>query len=228
MLLKAEQLTKTYGSPGNNSSRIVLDHLGFEMNAGDTVAITGPSGSGKTTLLNILGSLDRADSGEVYLSERKYSDMTASDLALFRSARIGFVFQLHHLLPQCTLRENVLIPAMVVRDKEKRKLSAERADRLMKRLGVWEQRHQKPSELSGGECQRTAVIRALINSPEIIFADEPTGALDEENALGLAELLEEINREEKVSIVMVTHSPTIAARMKTVYELRHGKLHLAK
>jgi len=202
----------------------VLDDLSLEVVSGDMLAIVGPSGSGKTTLLNIMSSLDSPDSGSVMLDGVGFSQLSAGELADFRNQKLGFVFQMHHLLPQCTLRENVLIPTLVIKDKQKREQLTKRADELIVRMGLQDQRNQRPGELSGGECQRTAVIRALINSPGIIFADEPTGALDEEHAVQLVELLAEISRTDKVTIVMVTHSLELAGRMNRIYELKHGKL----
>jgi ABC-type lipoprotein export system ATPase subunit len=327
MLFKLNNISKHYGSESDGTLRKVLDGLSLEINEGESIAILGPSGSGKTTLLNIMGTLDRPDSGDVFFrsgssvhkasdsrvstenrnsqtrsagesaahqtdfermtkktqsnpettslpdrkSELRITDKTpdrpivkmpahiqtpeqpgssniqktenpvsndlfsskenlvnysTKELDTFRNQKIGFVFQLHHLLPQCTLLENILIPTLTLNDKKIKAERLIRAKELMERVGIWEQRDQMPGHLSGGECQRAAVVRALINSPGLLLADEPTGALDEDNVSKLALLLLEINKTYGVTLVVVTHSLALAARMDTVYELRNGKLRL--
>jgi ABC-type lipoprotein export system ATPase subunit len=330
MLFKLNNISKHYGSESEGTLRKVLDGLTLEINEGETIAILGPSGSGKTTLLNIMGTLDRPDSGDVFYRngksvsdendfdeftkdnteerattsvaptqlenlnidvknfgaedispEERKSELRASttrpivkikstaskdetvltdeditslkndllrikleriqftptpeenlvnyttkQLDTFRNEKIGFVFQLHHLLPQCTLMENILIPTLTIRDKKIKAERLVRAEELMKRVGIWDQRDQMPGHLSGGECQRAAVVRALINKPGLLLADEPTGALDEDNVSKLAKLLLEINRSYGVTLVVVTHSLALAAKMDTVYELKNGKLRL--
>ena len=330
MLLKLNNISKHYGSESEGTLRKVLDGLDLEINEGETIDILGPSGSGKTTLLNIMGTLDRPDSGDVFFRSGKLvtdesdfdeffnnniedrattrvasippgnskvddknlntedlspedrkselrasttrpivkmqSPVTKSETALtdqdltsigndsgrmqlgrmqfaptaeenlvnyttkqldtFRNEKIGFVFQLHHLLPQCTLLENVLIPTLTISDKSIKAERMVRAEELMKSVGIWDQRDQMPGHLSGGECQRAAVVRALINHPGLLLADEPTGALDEDNVSKLAMLLLEINRSYGVTLVVVTHSLALAAKMDRVYELKNGKLRL--
>jgi lipoprotein-releasing system ATP-binding protein len=219
-LLTLNHVSKAY--PSGNSVRKVLDHLSVEIAKGETMAVVGPSGSGKTTLLNIIGTLDIADSGKVMFEGVDINTLNSKELPLFRNKKIGMVFQLHHLLPQCTLWENVLIPTLPLKawntDTEKR------AEALLKQTGIWEQRFQKPTELSGGECQRAAVVRALINKPSLILADEPTGALDHENAQLLIDLLLELNREQGTTLVVVTHSLELASRLDKTYKLVDGKL----
>ena len=186
--------------------------------------MTGPSGSGKTTLLNILGTLDRADSGIVRLNGTDLSQMKEPELAGLRNRFIGFVFQLHFLLPQLSLIENVLLPTLPLKDKSLRKAGYERAMRLIGRMGLKDLVNQKPGELSVGECQRAAVVRALVNKPRLLLADEPTGSLDAENATLLGKMLAELKQEEGLSLVVVTHSPELAAQMDKTYRLGSGKL----
>ena len=179
----------------------------------------GPSGSGKTTLLNLIGTLDRPDSGKMIFDNQDLSAMNDSQLAQFRNRKIGFVFQMHHLLPQLSLWENVLLPTLTdpaLQGKE----TEDRAKRLIERVGLSGVVSQKPSELSGGECQRTAVVRALINRPALLLADEPTGALDQKSSVNLTDLLIELNKEEGVALVVVTHSMEVARKMDRIYTLQ--------
>ena len=220
VLLRLVNIRKEYGVPGMANRRTVLSGLSLTVYRGESIAVTGPSGSGKTTLLNLIAALDKPDKGLVEFNGRDLSTLTASELDTYRNRSIGSVFQLHHLLPQCTLLENILIPTLAKEDKTKRKFYHERAEGLVKRMGLWEMRNQYPGQLSGGECQRTAVARALINDPDLILADEPTGALDEANALNLIELLTEINKLDGKTIILVTHSGELAARMGRVEELK--------
>jgi len=223
MLLKLNNISKGYGVPGTHSFRSVLVNLNWQVETGERVGIIGPSGSGKTTLLNIAGALDRPDTGQVLYNEQDISRFKDDQLARFRNRELGFVFQQHYLLPQCSLIENVLLPLLPA----KKRISAidrKWAEHLLRKTGIWEQRYQKPGEMSGGECQRTAVVRALINKPGLILADEPTGALDEQNASNLADLLLQLSREEGITLVTVTHSSELAAKMDRVYSLHNGIL----
>ncbi|MBP7506704.1 MAG: ABC transporter ATP-binding protein [Prolixibacteraceae bacterium] len=219
-MLKIKNISKSFTN--GLSTRKVLNEISLEVNKGDTIAIVGPSGSGKTTLLNIIGSLDTADSGEIKLGETDYSKITANDLSTLRNRKIGMVFQFHHLLPQCNVWENVLLPTLPLNIKDG-SIEA-RAEALLKQTGIWEQRFQKPSSLSGGECQRTAVVRALINNPELILADEPTGALDHSNAVKLIDTIIDLNRIYGTTLILVTHSLEIASKMGKKYNLNDGKL----
>jgi ABC-type lipoprotein export system ATPase subunit len=219
-MLKLQSINKSY--PSGSSVRTVLKGLTLGVNKGETLAIVGPSGSGKTTLLNIIGTLDKADSGTADFEGTNLMEMDSKELPNFRNRKIGMVFQLHHLLPQCTLWENVLIPAIPLSSKTNE--AEQRAEELLKRTGIWEQRFQKPAELSGGECQRAAVVRALINRPSLILADEPTGALDHENAEMLTQLLLDLNKEQGTALIVVTHSMELASKMDKVYKLLDGKL----
>ncbi|HZL10801.1 MAG TPA: ABC transporter ATP-binding protein [Prolixibacteraceae bacterium] len=218
MLLKLEKISKSF-----SEDRTILDQLNLEVNAGERIAIVGPSGSGKTTLLNLIGTLDRPDSGKMVFENQDLSGYNDQQLAQFRNEKIGFVFQMHHLLPQLTLLENILLPTLTDK-KLQGKDTLERAQKLIARMGLSKVAHQKPSELSGGECQRTAVARALINRPGLILADEPTGALDQKSSGIMADLLVELNKEEGVTLIVVTHSMNLAQKMDRIYQLENGKL----
>ncbi len=224
MLIKAKNITKSFGKQEENNLQIVLNDLDFQLKEGESVAILGPSGSGKTTLLNILGSLDFADSGDVFFRDQNITKMKPRELDNFRNQEIGFIFQLHHLLPQCTLLENVLIPTLAISDHDEKRKKREFAEKLLKRVGIWEHRDKLPSKLSGGECQRVAVTRAMINQPSLILADEPTGALDRENAEIIADLLTELNKKDGVSLLLVSHSEELAKKMEKIYRLTDGQL----
>lgn len=224
MLLQLKQIHKGYGMPGSHAFRLVLKDLNWQVEKGVRVSITGPSGCGKTTLLNLIGALDRPDAGQIIYNGTDISTFSNNALSSFRNRELGFVFQQHHLLPQLTLWENVLLP-LVPSGKGNQAESHLWAEHLLKKTGIWEQRHQKPAQLSGGECQRTAVVRAMINKPTLILADEPTGALDEQNAGNLAELLIQLSKEEDITLIVVTHAPELALKMDTVYQLKNGQLY---
>lgn len=222
MLLSLKDVTKGYGEPGAKARRLVLDAASLELQEGEKVAILGPSGSGKTTLLNLIGGLDHPDSGSLVFNGRELNSFSSDEMDVYRNRNIGFVFQFHHLLPQCTLLENVLIPTLVsVKGKEE---NYKQAKQLMTRVGIWEYRDKLPGKLSGGECQRAAVVRAMINSPSLLLADEPTGALDQDNVETMADLLLELNREDGLTLLVVTHSTSLAAQMGRVLEISGGKL----
>jgi lipoprotein-releasing system ATP-binding protein len=219
-LLEAREVTKRFPGAGE-----VLRGVDLSLEAGARAAIVGPSGCGKSTLLNILGTLEAPDSGEVRLGGESLLGRTEIDLAQVRRERLGWVFQLHHLLPQCTALENVLIPTLPAPLSKPRREPAEaRAKRLLARVGLSGREGHFPAQLSGGERQRVAVVRALINEPEVLLADEPTGALDAVSADALADLLLELNREEGVALLVITHAPELAARLGTTWRLSEGKL----
>ena len=222
MLLQLQNIVKGYGQPGTHSYRPVLNGLNLELNQGEKVAIVGPSGSGKTTLLNLIGALDLPNSGEILFEGKNITSYSKTELADFRNKHLGFIFQLHYLMPQLTLWENIMLP-LLPQGKNISKEQKEWAEHLIQKVGIQEQRNQKPSEMSGGECQRTAVVRALINKPKLILADEPTGALDEDNAAALSELLIRLSDEENVTLVTVTHSTELAGKMDKKYTLKNGK-----
>ncbi|MDP1622877.1 MAG: ABC transporter ATP-binding protein [Bacteroidales bacterium] len=228
MLAKLEQISRYYERPGSEARNIVLDQVSLTIGEKESIAIIGPSGSGKSTLLNILGTLDQPSSGTVILDGKKTDEMDEAGLATIRNRLIGFVFQLHYLLPQLTLIENVLLPLLPVKDKSIQKINSERAHHLIGRVGLTRQIHQRPGQLSVGECQRAAVVRALVNQPRLLLADEPTGSLDAENASQLGQILAELNREQDLAIVVVTHSLDLASRMGKKYHLTSGKLHLSQ
>jgi predicted ABC-type transport system involved in lysophospholipase L1 biosynthesis ATPase subunit len=193
--------------------------------AGESLAVLGPSGSGKSTLLNIMGGLDTPSSGEIWFQGRRLNGMPDREIAALRNREIGFVFQLHHLLPQLSVLENVLLPTIARgRSEPRNEPSSQRALRLLSRVGLGERVHHRPAQLSGGECQRTALVRALINGPSLLLADEPTGSLDEEASRNLADLLLELNREEGATLVVVTHSQALAAGMGNRFRLASGTL----
>lgn len=222
MLLQLQNISKGYGEIGTHSFRPVLKNLDLEIEKGEKISIIGPSGSGKTTMLNLLGTLDLPDSGKILFNGNDLTTYSKAELADFRNKHLGFIFQLHHLMPQLTLLENVLLPLLPQGNKISKQQKGW-AEYLIQKVGIWEQRNQKPAEMSGGECQRTAVVRALINKPELILADEPTGALDEENANALSALLIQLSNEENVTLIMVTHSSELAGKMDKRYILKNGK-----
>jgi ABC-type lipoprotein export system ATPase subunit len=225
-VFRLEQVSKSFAAGERTGSVAVLQDLTLEIEAGESVAIIGPSGSGKSTLLNIIGTLDQPSSGRVWLDGQDLSTLKEAELAAVRNRQLGFIFQAHHLLPQCTVLENVLVPTLATgRSREdQRKEATHRATQLLQRVGLGERLSHRPGELSGGERQRTAVVRALINRPKLLLADEPTGALDRTAAHELAQLLLELNREEQVTLIVVTHAQDLARQMRRVLELRDGRL----
>ena len=222
-LLRVANVGLDYAGSAGNGPVAVLRGVSLELARGETLAITGPSGSGKSTLLNVIGTLDRPTRGSVFLEGRDLSQLGEAELAAVRNEQIGFVFQAHFLLPQCTVWENVLVPTLAG-NQAKRADAPARAERLLKRVGLGERMTHRPGQLSGGERQRAAVVRALINQPKLLLADEPTGALDRAAAGQLAQLLLELNREEGVSLIVVTHAPDLARKMGRVFELADGAL----
>src|SRR5512147_431906 len=203
-LLKLVNVTKRYDSPANSGALTVLNEVSLEVGQGESLAIIGPSGSGKSTLLHIIGTLDRPTSGSVTLDGQDLGALGDPQLAAVRNRQIGFVFQSHYLLPQCTVLENVLVPTLACAAEAARNGAGARAERLLKRVGLGERLAHRPGELSGGERQRVAVVRALINQPQLLLADEPTGSLDQSSARELGQLLLDLNREEGVTLIVVT------------------------
>jgi ABC-type lipoprotein export system ATPase subunit len=228
-LLRLEKVSKEYAAGEGTAPVPVLRDINLEVARGESLAIIGPSGSGKSTLLNIVGTLDTPTTGHVFLNGADVSGLGEGELARLRSRHMGFVFQSHHLLPHCTALENVLVPTLAGHASPpgpaaETEVPALRAERLLRRVGLGERLHHRPGRLSGGERQRVAVVRALINQPELLLADEPTGALDHASAHALGQLLVELNREEGVTLIVATHALDLARRLDRVLELREGTL----
>ena len=216
--LKVTDVHKQFGSDRPVS---VLRGVSFELQAGQSLAMTGPSGSGKSTLLHLIGTLDLPSSGSIRINGEDPAALTGKELARFRNQVIGFVFQNHHLLPQYSVLENVLVPTLAFRQRHS---DAEgRARKLLERVGLSDRLDHRPAELSGGECQRVAVARALINSPSLLLCDEPTGNLDHTAAESVASLLFELHRAERTILIAVTHSRELASRFGQRFELREGR-----
>lgn len=220
-ILRAENLVKAY-KVGKDKQLNILKGISIEIQENKITTIIGASGAGKSTLLHILSGLDKADSGDVYFFNRKFSDMKQSELAKFRNENLGFVFQFHHLLPEFTALENIAIPLMI--NKISKQKSFEKSQTLLQMVGLSERANNKPAELSGGEQQRVALARALVNDPKIILADEPTGNLDSENSESIGKLFIKIRDELKGSLVIVTHNPELVKIADQVYEMFDGKL----
>jgi len=215
-MLKATNITRNY----NDLS--VLKGVDIFVNKGEIVSIVGSSGAGKSTLLHILGSLDKANSGEIWINNERIDTLKEKELAKFRNQHIGFVFQFHHLLPEFSALENVCIPGWIA-GTPKNELEA-RALELLKILGLQDRASHKPSELSGGEQQRVAVARALINNPDIVFADEPTGNLDSKHAQELHELFLHLQRTMGQTFLIVTHNEALAKMSDRVVHMKDGKI----
>jgi lipoprotein-releasing system ATP-binding protein len=224
MLLSVNNVKKSYLSPESGEKRDVLKGVDFELGERETLAITGPSGSGKSTLLHLIGLLDRADAGEIMFQGRPTAGYSERERDHFRNREIGFVFQLHYLLPQHTVLENVLLPALPFAENGGWATAEKRALALLERVGLKDRAPARPGELSGGERQRAALVRALINRPALLLADEPTGSLDHATALTVAGLLAELNREERTALIVVTHSDEIARSLAAVRRLEEGLL----
>lgn len=222
MILNVQNLTRTFQT--ESETREILRGLNLSVNAGESVAIMGPSGSGKTTLLNILGTLDKPSAGTVEIAGSNPFSLDDSALAIFRNRTIGFIFQLHHLLPQCSALENVLLPTVAYKQNGNAPAVRARAEKLLDRVGLKSRKNDKPLRLSGGERQRVAVARALINSPKILLADEPTGSLDQASAENIAALLSDLKKEESLALITVTHSTELAAKMDRTLHLANGAL----
>jgi len=216
-LLEARNISKSYATP--RGPLPILNGVTLSLAAGDAISIIGPSGTGKSTLLYILGALDPPTSGEVTLDGRNPFTLSDKDVSAFRNREVGFVFQDHCLLPQCTVLENVLIPTMVTSDRNE-----QRAKQLLEQVGLAHRLDHRPAELSGGEKQRVAIARAMIRSPKLLLCDEPTGNLDRHTAAQVADLLVEINRASRNILVVVTHSAELAGRFPKVFELVEGQL----
>jgi lipoprotein-releasing system ATP-binding protein len=219
-MLRLVNISKSYVQRG-----VVLDKLNLEVREGDSVAVTGPSGSGKTTLMNIIGSLDSPDSGDVLFRGNSIISLNTDDSAMYRNRNIGFVFQDHLLLPHLTVNENILLPLFAAGfTREEFSSKAGYAGILLERTGLAGLENKYPFQISGGEAQRVTLVRALINKPSILLADEPTGSLDAKNASLLGTLLVELNKEFGITLIAATHSADLASKMKLHLKLQDGTL----
>jgi len=219
-VIKAEEIEKIYGF--GHSSLKVLKGVSLDIMKGEIVSIVGPSGAGKSTLLNLIGCIDSFQRGNLTIMDRDVSNLSVEDLSGFRNRHIGFIFQQHNLLPEFTALENLMIP-LLIRRTDRKKAKSE-AMNLLERFHLTERMHHKPPELSGGECQRVAVARAIIGKPDIILADEPTGSLDRANSKNLTEILLELGRENGSSIIIVTHDMEIASLTERTISIVDGQI----
>lgn len=224
-ILKIENLCKNYKEKKNKLS--IINDLNWELDEGDFVAVLGKSGSGKSTFLNLIGILDKADEGNIFIEGKEINSLKEDERDKMRNELLGFVFQFHYLLPEFSALENVMLPALAKRNEDKVKLK-ERAIKLLEDVELGERINHKPSELSGGEKQRVAIARALINNPKIILADEPTGNLDVETSEVIHKILKKINEEKKQTIIVVTHSEELASVCKARVYLKKGKLEMSR
>ena len=221
-MIELINVSKSYDSPTDVHENVLTD-IDLKVEKGKSIAIVGPSGSGKSTLLNLIGALDRPTSGSVIIDGTDLASQTDTQLAAIRNKRIGFVFQLHHLLGQCSVLENILLPTLA----DKSSLATDckqRAIELLEQVDLKNRMHYRPSQLSGGQRQRVAVVRALINKPDLLLADEPTGSLDRDNSQNIAKLLVDMNRTQNVTLLVVTHSRQLAEHMGEMLMLTNGKL----
>lgn len=221
-MISVQNLSKSYQTPGETIQ--VLTDLNLTLDPGDTASIVGPSGCGKSTLLNLLGALDRPTSGSIIIDGQDIASFTDPQASAFRNHSLGFIFQQHHLLPQLTVLENVLIPRLAGDWSEPASTTEQRARQLLETVGLSHRLNHLPWQLSGGEKLRTAVARALINQPKLILADEPTGSLDPTSTETIADLLLTLNQTQNVTLIVVTHNPDLARRMAKPFELKSGKL----
>lgn len=217
-MIKANNIEKSYGKVS------VLRGVDLSIEKGEIVTIVGKSGAGKSTLLHILGTLDLADKGDLYINNTNISTLSRSSLAAFRNQHLGFVFQFHHLLPEFSALENVMMPAFIAGAKQGRKALQQRATELLAYLGLGHRLTHKPTELSGGEQQRVAVARALMNQPAVVFADEPTGNLDSASSKDLHDLMFRLRNDFQQTFVIVTHNPELANLSDRTLEMQDGKV----
>ncbi|KIL15800.1 ABC transporter ATP-binding protein [Bacillus safensis] len=220
-ILEARKIYKSYGNKFNKQE--VLSGIDLTIEAGEFVSIMGPSGSGKTTLLNVLSSIDHVSSGSIRIADTEMTQMKDQQLAEFRKKQLGFVFQDYNLLDTLTVKENILLPLSI--SKTPKKEAFERFQQLAEDMGIYELRDKYPNELSGGQKQRTSAVRAFIHEPSLIFADEPTGALDSKSASDLLNKLQDFNRKRKATIVMVTHDPVAASYSSRVIFIKDGQIY---
>jgi lipoprotein-releasing system ATP-binding protein len=222
IILEGSRMTKSFSGKTNHERLMVLNEVSIGIRKGEIASVIGASGSGKSTLLHILGGLDHPDSGMVLWNNQSLYELKPADLADFRNNHLGFVFQFHHLLPEFTALENVMMPSLIGGSSYEK--AKERASYLLERFGIAKRSGHRPTELSGGEQQRVSMARALINHPDLILSDEPTGNLDQQNSDILLEMLFELRKVDNVSILLVTHEKDIAQRTDKIFELQNGKL----
>ncbi len=219
-MLRVNKISKSFHQRG-----VVLNDLDLIVNEGDTVSISGPSGSGKTTLLNIVGLLDKPDSGEVVFKGESILKYDPEKSAVYRNKNIGFVFQDHLLLPYLTVKENILLPLLASKMSDPDyKNKVDESMILMEKTGISDLADKYPFQISGGEAQRVTLLRALVNKPSLLLADEPTGSLDRKSAVNLGDLLVQMNKDYGITLLLATHSMELADKMKTRYSLSEGKL----
>ncbi len=223
-MIELRNVTKTYGLPGSADRVEVLKGISLAVEPGQVMAVVGPSGCGKSTLLNLMGALDVPTTGQVLWEGKDLASLGEKGRARLRNRQIGFVFQMHHLLPQCTALENVLVPTLAGETLGSQDDVLSRARDLLKGVGLGDSMDRLPAELSGGQRQRVAVARALINAPRLLLADEPTGSLDEKTADGIMELLRDLNAAQGLALVVVTHATRLSHRLGRIFELADGSL----
>lgn len=219
-MLKINRVSKSFHQRG-----VVLNDLNLTVNESDSISISGPSGSGKTTLLNIIGLLDRPDNGEVIFRGMSILNYDQEESAVYRNRNIGFVFQDHLLLPYLTVKENILLPLLASKTEESEyRQKVDESLKMMERTGISDLADKYPFQISGGEAQRATLVRALVNKPSLLLADEPTGSLDKKNAENLGDLLIRMNMDYGITLILATHSHELAEKMKIQYSLSEGKL----
>ncbi|MGM0546900.1 MAG: ABC transporter ATP-binding protein [Bacteroidota bacterium] len=222
IILEGKNITKKYKTESSTGTLTVLDDTSIQIKKGSISTVVGVSGSGKSTLLHVLGGLDKPNTGSVLWEDESIYDMDSESLAQFRNRKLGFVFQFHHLLPEFTALENIMMPSLIQGTPPEE--AKERAHYLLKEFGIPDRAEHRPTQLSGGEQQRVAMARALMNNPDLILADEPTGNLDEDNTDVILDYLFNLREIEDVSILLITHEKGIAERSDTIYQLSKGKL----
>ena len=223
-MIEISNLSKSFPSPDGEEMVHVFSGVDLVVEEGSSVAIVGPSGSGKSTLLNIIGLLDKPSGGKIIVDQKDLIRLHEAEVSEYRNQTVGFVFQAHHLLPSCTVLENVMLPGLAGFGAKANGELKDRANDLLEEVGLGHRVTHLPGQISGGERQRVAVARSLINQPSVLLADEPTGALDRKNSEHLVNLLKELNDEKSLTLVMVTHSAESASQMKQAYHLDEGSL----
>ena len=223
-MIEISTLSKSFPSPSGEETVHVFQNVDLAVEEGSSVAIVGPSGSGKSTLLNVIGLLDKPSEGRIVVDQKDLAGLSEGEVSKYRNQTVGFVFQAHHLLASCTVLENVMLPGLAGFNEKASGQLKDRANQLLEEVGLGHRTTHFPGQISGGERQRVAVARSLINQPSVLLADEPTGALDRKNSEHLIDLLKKLNEEKKLTLVMVTHSGVSASEMKQAHRLDEGSL----